>query len=70
MLIGEMYLCSCRRNEVLPNIDSFQVRVNIKYGNSKWRTKPVSCEEGHSTMLLAHIRIFTRLILILKGAPD
>ena len=39
ILVGEIYLWSCRRNEVLPNIDSFKVRVDMKYGNSKWRTK-------------------------------
>ena len=38
--------------------------------NLKWRTKPVSGEEGHSTILLAHTRIFTRLILKLTGAHD
>ena len=38
--------------------------------NSKWRAKHVSGEEGHSTILLAHSRIFTRLILILTGAHD
>ena len=38
--------------------------------NVKWRTKPVSGEEGHSTISLAHTRIFTRLILILTGAHD
>ena len=38
--------------------------------NLTWRTKPVSGEEGHSTILLAHTRIFTRLILILTGAHD
>ena len=38
--------------------------------NWKWRTKPVSGEEGHSTISLAHTRIFTRLILILTGAHD
>ena len=38
--------------------------------NLKWRTQPVSGEEGHSTILLVHTRIFTRLILILKGAHD
>ena len=31
ILIGKIYLWSCRRNEVPPNIDSFKVRVNIKY---------------------------------------
>ena len=38
--------------------------------NLKWRRKPVSGEEGHSTSLLAHTRIFTRLILTLTGAHD
>ena len=38
--------------------------------NLKWRTKPVSSEEGHSTILLAHTRIFTRLILILTEAHE
>ena len=38
--------------------------------NLKWRTKPVSSEEGHSTILLAHTRILTRLILILTGTHD
>ena len=38
--------------------------------NWKWRTKPVSGDEGHSTSLLVHTRIFTRLILILTGAHD
>ena len=38
--------------------------------NLKWRTQPVSGEEGHSTILLVHTRIFTRLILILTGAHD
>ena len=38
--------------------------------NLKWRTKPVSGEEGHSTSLLARTGIFTRLILILTGAHD
>ena len=38
--------------------------------NLTWRTKPVSGEEGHSTILLAHTTIFTRLILILTGAHD
>ena len=37
---------------------------------SKWRTKPVSGEEGHSAILLAHTRFFTRLILILTGVHD
>ena len=32
--------------------------------------RPVLCEEGHSTILLVHTRIFTRLILLLKGAHD
>ena len=30
--------------------------------NSKWKTKPVSGEEGHSTILLAHTKI-----LVWKG---
>ena len=38
--------------------------------NLKWRRKPVSGEEGHSTSLLAHTRIFTRLILTLTGTHD
>ena len=38
--------------------------------NLTWQTKPVSGEEGHSTILLAHTRIFTRLILILTEAHD
>ena len=38
--------------------------------NLKWRTQSVSGEEGHSTILLVHTRIFTRLILILTGAHD
>ena len=38
--------------------------------NLKWRTQPVSGKEGHSTILLAHTRILTRLILILTGAHD
>ena len=44
--------------------------------NPKWGTKPVS-DEGHSTILLAHTRIFTRLFLVWNGpmsmrpwAPD
>ena len=32
--------------------------------------RPVLCGEGHSTILLVHTRIFTRLIMILKGAHD
>ena len=32
--------------------------------------KPVSGEEDHSTILLAHTRIFTRLILILKATHN
>ena len=31
ILIGKIYLWSCRRNEVPPNIESFKVWVNIKY---------------------------------------
>ena len=38
--------------------------------NLTWQTKPVSGEEGHSTILLAHTRILTRLILILTEAHD
>ena len=37
---------------------------------SACRRKPVSGEEGHSTILLAHTRIFTRMILILTEAHD
>ena len=35
ILIGKVYLWSCRRDEVLPNIDSFVVKVNIKYETGK-----------------------------------
>ena len=35
-LIWKIYLWSCRRNEVLPNIDSFLVRVNSKYEIEKY----------------------------------
>ena len=38
--------------------------------NLTWQTKSVSGEEGHSTILLAHTRILTRLILILTEAHD
>ena len=36
ILIGKIYLWSCRRNEVLPTINSFIVRVNGKYEKEKY----------------------------------
>ena len=36
ILIGKIYLWSCRRNEVLPTINSFIVRVNSKYEKEKY----------------------------------
>ena len=36
ILIGKIYLWSCRRNEVLPTINSFIVRVNSKYEIEKY----------------------------------
>ena len=37
--------------------------------NSKWRTKPVSGEEGHSTILLAHTRIFYKIDFDIDRSP-
>ena len=36
ILIGKIYFWSCRRTEVLPHIDSFIVKVNIKYETEKY----------------------------------
>ena len=34
--MGKICLWSCRRNEVLPNIDSFIIRVNIEHETEKY----------------------------------
>ena len=36
ILIGKIYLWSCRRNELLPTINSFIVRINGKYEIEKY----------------------------------
>ena len=36
ILIGKIYLWSCRRNELLPTINSFIVRINAKYEIEKY----------------------------------
>ena len=42
----------------------FKTKLNMADDDSYSTTTSVSDEEGHSTILMAHTRIFTRLILI------
>ena len=49
ILIGKIYLWSCRRTEVLPHIDSFIVKVNIKYETEKY-----ICTKNKSLKKLMH----------------
>ena len=48
ILIGKIYLWSCRRNEVLPTINSFIVRVSGKYEIEKY-----ICDKNKSLQKLA-----------------